>query len=200
MRGNRTMKSITGWLAGLALAAVLTLPVQAQIAVAPGGVGGVAAFGGVGLRPGGAAIGGFGLSTVGGAGNPFFGTGSLSTSPFAGPYGLSTVPYTGNYIPPYAQPYYDLSTLSRLDPYSGYLQGLAAVTSATGQYHKAIQEAKITREQSRQMAYDTMRKRVQFEAAPGSLLDGDHGTYPYVTSSSSLPSGFPGGAGVPTKA
>lgn len=43
-------------------------------------------------------------------------------------------------------------------------------------------------------------KRVLFEAAQGSLLDVDHGTYPYVTSSSSLPSGIPGGAGVPTKA
>ncbi len=42
-------------------------------------------------------------------------------------------------------------------------------------------------------------KRVLFEAAQGSLLDVDHGTYPYVTSSSSLPSGIPGGAGVPAK-
>ncbi|MBY0231251.1 MAG: hypothetical protein K2W96_18370, partial [Gemmataceae bacterium] len=42
-------------------------------------------------------------------------------------------------------------------------QGLAAATSATGQYHKDIQEARITREQSRRMAYDTMRKRVEFE-------------------------------------
>jgi adenylosuccinate synthase len=42
-------------------------------------------------------------------------------------------------------------------------------------------------------------KRVLFEAAQGSLLDIDHGTYPYVTSSSSLPSGIWGGAGFPTK-
>jgi len=42
-------------------------------------------------------------------------------------------------------------------------------------------------------------KRVLFEAAQGSLLDVDHGTYPYVTSSSSLPSGIWGGAGVPAK-
>ena len=42
-------------------------------------------------------------------------------------------------------------------------------------------------------------KRVLFEAAQGSLLDVDHGTYPFVTSSSSLPSGIWGGTGVPAK-
>jgi len=42
-------------------------------------------------------------------------------------------------------------------------------------------------------------KNVLFEAAQGSLLDVDHGTYPYVTSSSSLPSGIWGGTGVPAK-
>jgi adenylosuccinate synthase len=45
----------------------------------------------------------------------------------------------------------------------------------------------------------TAGKRVLFEAAQGSLLDVDHGTYPYVTSSSSLPSGVWGGAGIPAK-
>jgi adenylosuccinate synthase len=42
-------------------------------------------------------------------------------------------------------------------------------------------------------------KRVLFEAAQGSLLDVDHGTYPYVTSSSSLPSGIWGGSGFPAR-
>jgi adenylosuccinate synthase len=42
-------------------------------------------------------------------------------------------------------------------------------------------------------------KSVLFEAAQGSLLDIDHGTYPYVTSSSSLPSGIWGGSGVPSR-
>jgi adenylosuccinate synthase len=42
-------------------------------------------------------------------------------------------------------------------------------------------------------------QRVLFEAAQGRLLDIDHGTYPYVTSSSSLPSGIWGGTGVPAK-
>ena len=42
-------------------------------------------------------------------------------------------------------------------------------------------------------------KRILFEAAQGSLLDVDHGTYPYVTSSHSLPSGTWTGSGVPAK-
>ena len=42
-------------------------------------------------------------------------------------------------------------------------------------------------------------KKVLFEAAQGSLLDVDFGTYPYVTSSSSLPSGIWTGSGVPAR-
>ena len=42
-------------------------------------------------------------------------------------------------------------------------------------------------------------KNVLFEAAQGSLLDIDHGTYPYVTSSSSLPSGIWSGSGIPAR-
>jgi adenylosuccinate synthase len=41
-------------------------------------------------------------------------------------------------------------------------------------------------------------KRVLFEAAQGSLLDVDHGTYPYVTSSNSSAAGVWSGSGVPT--
>jgi adenylosuccinate synthase len=40
-------------------------------------------------------------------------------------------------------------------------------------------------------------KRILFEAAQGSLLDVDHGTYPYVTSSNSSPAGVWSGSGVP---
>jgi adenylosuccinate synthase len=43
-------------------------------------------------------------------------------------------------------------------------------------------------------------KRVLFEAAQGSLLDVDHGTYPYVTSSNSSPAGIWSGSGVPARA
>jgi adenylosuccinate synthase len=42
-------------------------------------------------------------------------------------------------------------------------------------------------------------KRILFEAAQGSLLDVDHGTYPYVTSSHSLPAGVWSGSGVPAR-
>ncbi len=42
-------------------------------------------------------------------------------------------------------------------------------------------------------------KKILFEAAQGSLLDVDHGTFPFITSSSSLPSGIWGGSGVPTR-
>ena len=40
-------------------------------------------------------------------------------------------------------------------------------------------------------------KRILFEGAQGSLLDVDHGTFPYVTSSNSSAVGVPSGAGVP---
>jgi adenylosuccinate synthase len=40
-------------------------------------------------------------------------------------------------------------------------------------------------------------KRLLFEGANGTLLDIDHGTYPFVTSSSTGPYGVAGGAGVP---
>ena len=45
----------------------------------------------------------------------------------------------------------------------------------------------------------TAGKKILFEAAQGSLLDIDHGTYPYVTSSHSLPSGIWSGTGIPAK-
>jgi adenylosuccinate synthase len=42
-------------------------------------------------------------------------------------------------------------------------------------------------------------KRILFEAAQGSLLDVDHGTYPFVTSSSSSVAGTWSGSGVPAR-
>lgn len=41
--------------------------------------------------------------------------------------------------------------------------------------------------------------RILFEAAQGSLLDVDHGTYPFVTSSNSSPAGIWSGSGVPAR-
>ena len=43
-------------------------------------------------------------------------------------------------------------------------------------------------------------KRIVFEGGQGSMLDIDHGTYPFVTSSSVTACGVPAGAGVPPKA
>jgi adenylosuccinate synthase len=42
-------------------------------------------------------------------------------------------------------------------------------------------------------------KKILFEAAQGSLLDVDHGTYPYVTSSNSSTAGVWSGSGVPAR-
>ena len=42
-------------------------------------------------------------------------------------------------------------------------------------------------------------KRILFEGAQGSLLDLDHGTFPFVTSSNSSALGMAAGSGVPTK-
>jgi adenylosuccinate synthase len=63
-------------------------------------------------------------------------------------------------------------------------------------------------EQMRPFIADTMqmlhqairdKKNILFEAAQGSLLDVDHGSYPYVTSSNSSPAGIWSGTGVPTR-
>ena len=43
-------------------------------------------------------------------------------------------------------------------------------------------------------------RRLLFEGAQGTLLDVDHGTFPYVTSSNASACGVPAGAGVPAKA
>jgi adenylosuccinate synthase len=42
-------------------------------------------------------------------------------------------------------------------------------------------------------------KSILFEGAQGSLLDIDHGTFPYVTSSNSSPLGMPAGSGIPAR-
>src|SRR5262245_60006284 len=63
----------------------------------------------------------------------------------AGPYTLTTYPL-----------YYQ-------DPYSATIQGLASLTSATGQYYKDVQTARIYREQSRQASLETARQRLQLQ-------------------------------------
>ena len=45
----------------------------------------------------------------------------------------------------------------------------------------------------------SLGKKILFEGAQGVLLDIDHGTYPFVTSSNTLPSAASSGTGMPTK-
>ncbi len=60
---------------------------------------------------------------------------------------------------------------------------LPFITDTTEFLHKSIAEG----------------KSILFEGAQGSLLDLDHGTFPFVTSSNSSSLGMPAGCGVPTK-
>lgn len=68
--------------------------------------------------------------------------------------------------------------------YGGYAAALRIhVTDTTSYLHKALAQG----------------KRLLFEGAQGSLLDLDHGTFPYVTSSSSSGCGIHSGSGVPER-
>ena len=68
--------------------------------------------------------------------------------------------------------------------YLGYAERLRPyVKDTTAWLHRAIGQG----------------KRLLFEGAQGSLLDVDHGTYPYVTSSNSSAAGIAAGSGVPTR-
>jgi adenylosuccinate synthase len=103
----------------------------------------------------------------------------------------------------------------RLQPIVGrknrLLAALAAGHGATPKQFNADALADEYAEYGRQLApfvTDTVHylhgaldggRRVLFEAAQGSLLDVDHGTYPYVTSSSSSPAGIWTGSGVPAR-
>jgi adenylosuccinate synthase len=65
-----------------------------------------------------------------------------------------------------------------------YAQKLAGFLSNTTQYlHESIAQG----------------KRILFEGAQGALLDLDHGTFPFVTSSNSSSLGMPAGCGVPAR-
>jgi adenylosuccinate synthase len=68
--------------------------------------------------------------------------------------------------------------------YQGYAERMRPfITDTTRLLHQAL----------------TNGQRLLFEAAQGSLLDVDHGTYPYVTSSNSSPAGIWSGSGVPAR-
>lgn len=70
------------------------------------------------------------------------------------------------------------------DEYLGYAERLRPfVCDTTSWLHEAIRSG----------------RRLMFEGAQGSLLDIDHGSYPYVTSSNSSAAGIAAGSGVPTR-
>lgn len=69
-----------------------------------------------------------------------------------------------------------------LEEYQGYAERLRPFVADTTTYLLDALEA---------------GRRVLFEGAQGALLDVDHGTFPYVTSSNSSGVGIPAGAGVP---
>jgi adenylosuccinate synthase len=70
------------------------------------------------------------------------------------------------------------------DEYLGYAERLRPfVADTTTWLHQALAQG----------------KRLLFEGAQGSLLDVDHGSYPYVTSSNSSAAGIAAGSGVPTR-
>jgi adenylosuccinate synthase len=70
------------------------------------------------------------------------------------------------------------------DEYLGHAEAMRPfIKDTTRLLHEAVRE----------------KKRLLFEAAQGSLLDVDHGTYPYVTSSNSSTAGVWSGSGVPAR-
>ncbi len=101
--------------------------------------------------------------------------------------------------------------LKRLKPIVAYKNALLRSLSPSARQFDAetlCREYARTMEQVRPHVVDTARllqdgikagKSILFEAAQGSLLDVDHGTYPYVTSSSSSPAGIWSGSGVPAR-
>lgn len=82
---------------------------------------------------------------------------------------------------------YDAEPISAgplLEKCKTYAEKLTPFTTDTTQFlHKSIAEG----------------KSILFEGAQGSMLDLDHGTFPFVTSSNSSSLGMPAGSGVPAK-
>ncbi len=97
------------------------------------------------------------------------------------------VPNKNRFISAFADGRADAKTFDArklCDEYLGYAERLKPhVTDTARLLHEALEGG----------------KKILFEAAQGSLLDVDHGTFPYVTSSSSLPSGIWPGTGVPSR-
>jgi hypothetical protein len=104
----------------------------------------------------------YALTGYGGGGyGGYGGYGTLATDPYGG-YGLSTVPGGLGAAGAYgANPYLNGAAYN---PEAAGLYGIAALTAANGQFYKDIESARITREQSRQMAIETRRRLRQEEA------------------------------------
>ena len=98
------------------------------------------------------------------------------------------VPYKNRLLGAYANGHID--TLKQFDP-----------DQLTDEYLRHAERMRPFVTDTARLLHDGLRagKNILFEAAQGSLLDVDHGTYPYVTSSSSLPSGIWTGSGVPAR-
>ncbi len=78
-----------------------------------------------------------------------------------------------------------LDATAIFEEYTAYAERLRPfVTDTTAFLHRALQQG----------------KSILFEGAQGSLLDIDHGTFPYVTSSNSSGCGIHAGSGVPERA
>jgi hypothetical protein len=106
------------------------------------------------------------LSTLGGGGTPFLGGSTLATSPYGGfgggNYSLSTTPgLDGAANTPYGGGYGGYGTY--IPPEGFALMGLAQLTSAQGKYWGDIQQARLLREQSIQLSFETAKKRVELE-------------------------------------
>ncbi len=80
-----------------------------------------------------------------------------------------------------AEPVYPQALFEKCKSYAEML--LPCATDTTELLHKAIADG----------------KSVLFEGAQGTLLDIDHGTFPFVTSSNASSLGMPAGSGVPAK-
>src|SRR5262245_43455531 len=92
---------------------------------------------------------------------------------------------------------YKNKLLSALDPSQQPLDAKALAE----QYHGYADQLRPFIADTTKLLHEAVKagKKLLFEAAQGSLLDVDHGTYPYVTSSNSTTAGLWAGSGVPAR-
>ena len=94
------------------------------------------------------------------------------------------IPYKNRLLTAMLNDYVPLDVDAVAEEYLGYAERLRPyVRDTTTWLHDAVGQG----------------KRLLFEGAQGSLLDIDHGSYPYVTSSNSSAAGIAAGSGIPTR-